>query len=66
MKITDIKSYPTFVNFRNQFILKIETDEGFFGLGESGVSGRELAVKGAVDHFRKFLIGRDPTRIGAL
>jgi galactonate dehydratase len=66
MKITDIKVYPTFVNFRNQLILKVETDEGYFGLGESGVSGRELAVKGAVEHFCEFLIGRDPTRIGAL
>ena len=66
MKIIDIKIYPTFVNFRNQLILKVETDDGYYGLGESGVSGRELAVKGALEHFREFLIGRDPMRIGAL
>ena len=66
MKITDIKSYPVWVGSRNQFIVKVETDEGIYGLGEAGVSGRELAVQGAVQHYREFLIGRDPMRIGGL
>jgi galactonate dehydratase len=66
MKITDIKSYPVWVGSRNQFIVKVETDDGIYGLGEAGVSGRELAVLGAVRHYREFLIGRDPMRIGAL
>ena len=48
------------------FVLKIETDEGYYGWGEAGVSGRELAVQGAITHFREFLIGKDPMRIGAL
>ena len=48
MKITDIKAYPTWVGSRNQLIVKIETDEGIYGLGESGLSGRELAVVGAL------------------
>ncbi|RME65817.1 MAG: mandelate racemase/muconate lactonizing enzyme family protein, partial [Alphaproteobacteria bacterium] len=30
------------------------------------VSGRELAVIGAIKHFRAFLIGKDPGRIGAI
>jgi galactonate dehydratase len=66
MKITDIKTYPVWVNFRNQMIVKIETDEGIYGWGESGLSYRELAVQGAVQHYREFLIGRDPFKIGAL
>ena len=66
MKITDIKSYPVRVGHRNQFVLKVETDEGYYGWGEAGVSGRELAVAGAVKHFREFLLGRDPMRIGAI
>ena len=32
----------------------------------SGLSSRELAVDGAVKHYRECLIGRDPMRIGAL
>ena len=36
MKITDIKTYPTWVGSRNQFIVKVETDEGIYGLGKGG------------------------------
>ncbi len=41
MKITDIKAYPVWVGSRNQMVVKVETDEGIYGLGESGLSGRE-------------------------
>ncbi|MDB5530048.1 MAG: Galactonate dehydratase [Devosia sp.] len=66
MKITAIIPYPTWVGTRNQLIVKVETDEGIFGWGESGLSGRERAVVGAIEHYREFLIGRDPMAIGAL
>ncbi|MGQ9813573.1 MAG: mandelate racemase/muconate lactonizing enzyme family protein [Candidatus Roseilinea sp.] len=66
MKITDIKVYPVWVSSRNQCIVKVETDEGIDGWGEAGLSGRELAVAGAIRHYREFLIGRDPMRRGAL
>ena len=35
MKITDIKTYPVWVGRRNQFIVKVETDEGHLRLGRS-------------------------------
>ena len=66
MKITAIKSYPVWVGIRNQMLVKVETDEGVFGWGESGMSGREQAVAGAVEHYREFLIGRDPMQIGRI
>ncbi len=66
MKITDVKPIPVWVGGRNQLVVKVETDEGIHGWGESGLSGRELAVAGAVKHYREFLIGRDPMCIGAL
>ena len=65
MKIREIKTYPTVIG-RSQLIVKVETDEGVHGWGESGLSSRELAVEGAIRHFREFLIGRDPMNIGAL
>ena len=46
MKISDIKAYPTWVGHRNQLIVKVETDEGIYGWGESGLSGRELSRSG--------------------
>ncbi|MBT4073436.1 MAG: mandelate racemase/muconate lactonizing enzyme family protein, partial [Chloroflexi bacterium] len=66
MKITDIKPYAVWVGHRNQMLVKVETDEGIYGWGESGFSGRELGVKGVVEHYREFLVGRDPMRREAL
>ena len=66
MKITDIKGYPVWVGHRNQMLVKVETDAGVSGWGESGLSGRELAVAGAVKHYREWLIGKDPMKRGAL
>jgi galactonate dehydratase len=43
MKITSIKSYAVKVGIRNQLLVKVETDEGIFGWGESRLSGREKA-----------------------
>ena len=66
MKITDVRPLITRGEKRNLFVVKIESDQGFHGWGESGLIVRELAVKGAVEHYREFLIGKDPRRIGAL
>ncbi|GIT19615.1 MAG: mandelate racemase/muconate lactonizing enzyme family protein [SAR202 cluster bacterium] len=66
MKITDIKPFPVWVGTRNQMLVKVETDEGIYGWGESGLSSREIAVKGMVEHYREFLIGRDPMQRGSL
>ena len=41
----------------------VDTDEGLYGVGESGLTGRELAVTGAIEHFKPLLIGQDPGRI---
>lgn len=66
MRITAIKPYPVWIGNRNQLIIKVETDEGIYGLGESGLSGRELAVVGAIKHFREFLLGKDPMQRGLI
>jgi galactonate dehydratase len=66
MRITDIKPYPVWTGSKNDLIVKVETDEGLCGWGEGGLSTRELAIAGAVRHYREWLIGKDPMRIGAL
>jgi galactonate dehydratase len=63
MKITGVRGYPVKVGHRNQFVVTIETDEGITGVGEGGISGRELAMLGMLEHFSGFLIGEDPRRI---
>jgi galactonate dehydratase len=66
MKISAIKPYVTKLGVRNQLLLKVETEEGIYGWGESGLSYREKAVLGAIDHYSRFLMGRDPMHCGAL
>src|SRR5260221_4921712 len=66
MKITAIRPFPVWVGIRNQLVVKVETDEGIIGWGESGLSGREKAVVGAIEHYANFAVGRDPMRIGAI
>src|ERR1700749_831207 len=49
---------------RNFVTLKIETDEGIYGLGDATLNGRELAVASyLIDHIIPCLIGRDAHRI---
>ena len=37
MKVTNIKSYPVKDTEGGYFIVKVETDEGVYGLGEIGI-----------------------------
>src|SRR5216684_6708795 len=49
---------------RNFVTLKIETDEGVYGIGDATLNGRELAVASYLtDHVIPCLIGRDADRI---
>jgi L-alanine-DL-glutamate epimerase-like enolase superfamily enzyme len=63
MHITAIDTFPVFNGARNNLFVTVDTDAGISGVGESGLSGRELAVIGAVEHFKPLLIGQDPRRI---
>src|SRR5215470_15211385 len=48
---------------RNFVTLKIQTDEGIYGLGDGTLNGRELAVVSYLkDHVIPCLIGRDPSQ----
>ena len=47
-------------------LVKIETEEGIYGWGESGLVARELAVQGAVHHYREFLLGKNPMQRGRI
>jgi L-alanine-DL-glutamate epimerase-like enolase superfamily enzyme len=63
MKITAIKPYPIGTNGRNYLFVKVETDEGIYGVGEGGITWKELAMAEAVNHLAPMLIGEDPMRI---
>ena len=63
MKITNARVIVTSPG-RNFVTLKIETDQGLYGLGDATLNGRELAVASYLsDHVIPTLIGRDAQRI---
>jgi galactonate dehydratase len=66
MKIAQIECFTPRVGHRNQLLVKVTTQSGIYGWGESGLTGREHAVIGAIRHYREFLLGRDVRRAGAL
>jgi L-alanine-DL-glutamate epimerase-like enolase superfamily enzyme len=63
MKIKDIRTYPVWGGGRNFLFVVVETDDGLTGVGEAGLTSRELAVAGAIEHFKPLLIGQDANRI---
>ena len=49
---------------RNFVTLKIETDQGVYGVGDATLNGRELSVVSYLqDHVAPCLVGRDPRQI---
>ncbi|MEM7109798.1 MAG: mandelate racemase/muconate lactonizing enzyme family protein [Bacteroidota bacterium] len=67
LKIKDIKTFPTQIEFGNQLIVKVQTEDSkLYGWGASGLTSRELAVAGAIEHYKGFLIGRNALEIGAI
>lgn len=63
MRINAVTGFPVKVGHRNVFVVKVETDEGIYGLGEGGMSGREWAMQGMLEHCERVLVGMDPRRI---
>lgn len=54
------------VGGRNQLVLRIETEDGLVGWGESGLSSRETAVAAVITDYARFLVGQDSRRIGRI
>lgn len=63
MKISDIKIFVSCPG-RNFVTVKIETSNGFYGLGDATVNGRELAVAAYLEeHIKPCLLGKDAHQI---
>ncbi len=63
MKISNIEAYPVWGGHRNYLFVVVDTDAGIYGVGEAGITGRELAIMGAIEHLKPLLIGQDASRI---
>jgi len=59
MEITDVETV-----FADRYLfVRVHTDEGITGLGESGTWGFLEASAGAVETFERYLVGQDPLEI---
>ena len=65
-EIKSIEAILARVGQRNQLLIRVETQDGLVGWGESGLSSREAAVAAVVNDFSKFLIGQDSRQIGRI
>ncbi len=65
-QIVRIEALPTRVGLRNQLLVRVETQDGLVGWGESGLSSREDAVIAVVNYFAQFLVGQDSRQIGRI
>lgn len=63
MKITDIKTYLVDAWCSNYLFVKVETDEGFFGVGEGTLEYRDNSVIAAVEYCEEMILGMDPMDI---
>ena len=62
MKITGVQTFPVWGGERNYLFVVVDTDEGLYGIGEAGLTGRELVVTGTIEHFEPLLLEEDPFR----
>lgn len=63
MKITTISTYIVDCYRTNWVFVKVFTDEGITGIGESTLEYKESSLVGAIDDLKPYLIGKDPLRI---
>lgn len=63
MKITNIQTFVTNCYRTNFDFIKIETDEGIYGVGEGTLEYKDNALIGAVKDITGVLIGKNPLNI---
>lgn len=57
-RITDIKTF-----LLGNILVKVETDDGIYGVGEAGITRQPDAIANVIEQFKALLIGQDPSRI---
>jgi galactonate dehydratase len=60
VKITDVKVIRTQGAHANWTFVKLYTDSGLTGVGESSIERHDVVVAKALESFKEFLVGKDP------
>ncbi len=66
MKITDVTVHVVNMGHRNIPFVRVDTDEGVYGIGEAYSCGPDLATVKVIEDFGAWLWGRDPRDIEKL
>lgn len=66
MKITSVETYTMGAIWKNWFFVKVNTDEGFYGIGEGTMNGFVKTAEACVHELEHFVIGYDPREINQL
>ncbi|HEY3081761.1 MAG TPA: galactonate dehydratase [Chloroflexota bacterium] len=63
MKITQIETFLVHPDHRNLVFVRVQTDEGLYGVGEAYSAGPDDATAAVIKDFETWLVGRDPRDI---
>lgn len=63
MKITDVRVFETHGEHGNWLFVKLYTNTGLTGVGESSMERHHKEIVAALEAMKKFLIGKDPFQI---
>lgn len=63
MRITDVRTVLTAVGAKNCIFVLVDTDEGITGIAETVYKRKSKAVAAGIGELKRYLIGKDPTRI---
>jgi len=66
MKITAVRSFVVYCYRTNWVFVKVETDDGIYGVGEATLEYKENAIVGAIEDLSHAVAGKDPRRIERL
>ena len=60
MKITEVTTYIVGNPWKNWVFTRVDTDEGFHGIGEATLNGFAKTTEAAIHELKRFVIGEDP------
>jgi galactonate dehydratase len=66
VKIVDVETFAVGAGWKNWLFVRVSTDEGLHGIGESTLNGFARTTESAVHELKHLVIGEDPRRISAL
>jgi len=65
MKVTGVETFLVDDVVRNWVFVRVHTDQGVSGVGESTTEWSEKAVEAAIGHLQRYLVGKNPFDIEA-